>query len=254
MQGWIKLHRKLIENPIFRKPHMLQLLIYCVLKANHDPGKAFWGKDEIMVERGQFITGRFELSTALNQPPNTTYARLKRLENGGILYTKSNNKNTLVTVVNYELYQSEESKDNIKNNNKITTNEQQNNTNKNVRMKECKKKDIYIDLLESYTQDKNLKKSLEDFIIMRKNIKSPMTERALKLLFGELNKLSSSEECKVRLLEQSILNNWKSVYPLKENKKNATKSTAKHTYNDFENKHDDSIYLDFYNALDEGGG
>ncbi|MBW2003040.1 MAG: hypothetical protein JRI72_00285 [Deltaproteobacteria bacterium] len=141
MQGWVKLHRQIIENPIFRKPHMLQLFVYCVLKANHEQGKAFWGKDEITVERGQFVAGRFEIALALNQNPNTTYARLKRLESGGFLNIKSNNKYSLINVVNYELYQSDEQKSNSKMNKKITTNEQQNNTNKNVRMKECKKKD-----------------------------------------------------------------------------------------------------------------
>ena len=43
-----------------------------------------------------------------------------------------------------------------------------------------------------------------------------MTDRALKLLFNEIDKLSTVDEVKIKILEQSILNNWKSVYELKQ--------------------------------------
>lgn len=139
MQGWIKLHRKLLENPIMKKPELLQLFVFCLLKANHEDGKAFWGMNEMEVKRGQFITGRFELAYALNCKPETIYKRLQTLRKMNIVNTESNNKNTLVTIVNYELYQAEEEKSNNKSNNEVTTNEQQSNTNKNdknVRNKE----------------------------------------------------------------------------------------------------------------------
>ena len=106
MDGWIKLHRKLIENPIFQKEELLQLFIYCLLKANHEPNKIIFNGKEMVVEKGQFITGREVLAKDLNKKPITTYKRLKILENLQILNIKSNNKFSLVTVVNYGLYQS----------------------------------------------------------------------------------------------------------------------------------------------------
>jgi hypothetical protein len=46
-----------------------------------------------------------------------------------------------------------------------------------------------------------------------------MTDHAKKLLNKELDKLATSDDQKIALLEQSILNNWKGVFPIKENNK-----------------------------------
>jgi len=131
MQGWIKVYRKLIDNPIFLKPELLQLFLFCLLKANHEPGRVIFGGNEIIVNNGQFITGRFELATALRCNSNTVYKRLQTLRKMGVINTKSNNKNTLVTIVNWEAYQEVNNISNNKSNNKVTTKEQQSNTNKN---------------------------------------------------------------------------------------------------------------------------
>ena len=156
MEGWIKLHRKLIENPIFLKPELLQLFIYCLLKANHEAQKIIFNGQEIEIKIGQFITGRNAMAKDLKQNPITTYKRLKILENLKILNIKSNNKFSVVTVVNYGLYQSEEIKRNTKRNNKGTTREQQGNTNKNDKND---KNDIFIpptlEEVVSYCKERN---------------------------------------------------------------------------------------------------
>lgn len=67
-------------------------------------------------------------------------------------------------------------------------------------------------------EDEELKGLYLDYIEMRKNIKSPMTERALTLLINKVNELSKGVlTVKKQLLETAILNNWKSVYPIKGN-------------------------------------
>ena len=156
MEGWIKLHRKLIENPIFLKPELLQLFIYCLLKANHEAQKIIFNGQEVEIKIGQFITGRNAMAKDLKQNPITTYKRLKILENLKILNIKSNNKFSVVTVVNYGLYQSEEIKRNTKRNNKGTTREQQGNTNKNDKND---KNDIFIpptlEEVVSYCKERN---------------------------------------------------------------------------------------------------
>ena len=51
---------------------------------------------------------------------------------------------------------------------------------------------------------------------MRKLIKAPMTDRALEMLIAKVNKLEpNSIERQKLLLQTAIMNNWKSVYPLK---------------------------------------
>ena len=206
--GWIKLHRKLLDNPIFFKDGLLQLFIYCLLKANHEPNKIIFNGSEIIIEVGQFITGREVMAKDLKQNESTIYKRLKILEKLSICNIKSNNKFSLVTIVNYRLYQLDNIKSNSKSNNKVTTKEQQSNTNKNDK------------------NDKNDKKSnktaieiaIDDFKEFRKKIKKPMTDRAVELIIEKLNKLAADDETKIAILNQSIENSWQGVFPLKEDK------------------------------------
>ena len=52
---------------------------------------------------------------------------------------------------------------------------------------------------------------------MRKLIKSPMTDKALTMLINRVNKLEPhSIERQKQMLETAIMNNWKSVYPIKD--------------------------------------
>ena len=136
MSTWVKLHRKILYNPIFKNAELYQLYSFCLLRAGYEEGEAFEGDDIVKLEKGQFVTGRIKLSEALGQNPSTIYKRLKKLEKLGYIELKSNNKNTIVTVVNWELYQAK--------NEKVTTNGQQSNTNK--KLKNFKnEKEKYID-------------------------------------------------------------------------------------------------------------
>lgn len=83
--------------------------------------------------------------------------------------------------------------------------------------KEEKIKNGGYDKILSVVEDEELKNLYYEFIKMRKLIKSPMTDRALITLIDKVNSLEPvSIERRKQLLENSIVNNWKSVYPLKD--------------------------------------
>ena len=129
IEGWISLHRKLLENPIIKKEGLLQLFIYCLLKANSSDSKIIHNSEEILIKRGSFISSRKHIASDLNQKESTIYKRLKILKKLEICNTKSNNKYTLLTVINYDSYQNPKQESHRKRNNKVTTKEQQSNTN-----------------------------------------------------------------------------------------------------------------------------
>lgn len=84
-----------------------------------------------------------------------------------------------------------------------------------VRKKE-RRAGSYDEIL-SVIEDEELKNLYYEFIKMRKLIKAPMTDRALITLIDKVNSLEPvSIERRKQLLENSIVNNWKSVYPLKD--------------------------------------
>lgn len=114
--GWIKLHRKSLDSQVWQNAHLWKLWCYCLLKANYE-NKQWVPVDgitlPILVQRGQFVTGRDELHQAVypkrdvDTPcPRTLWRYLKKLEKAQNLSIKSRNKYSVVTVLNYDLYQS----------------------------------------------------------------------------------------------------------------------------------------------------
>ena len=71
--------------------------------------------------------------------------------------------------------------------------------------------------------------SFTDFVEMRKSMKAVMTERAKELLLIKLCDLSNKDvHVSIEILNQSILNNWKGIFSLKndsEKSNNYGKST-----------------------------
>jgi DnaD/phage-associated family protein len=127
MDGWIKLHRKLLDNPIFQNEKLLKVFIWCLLKASHKEHETMVGLQTVTLKPGQFVYGRTKASEFLKIKPSTLNDCMEALKFREIIDIKTNNKYSLVTVVNWELYQSDE----IESDNKATTKRQQSDTNKN---------------------------------------------------------------------------------------------------------------------------
>ena len=80
---------------------------------------------------------------------------------------------------------------------------------------EKEKRETYVSILDSYTSNETLKSSLNDFIEMRKKMKG-FTTRAFKLALNKLDELSNDDNEKIKIVNQSVMNSWKSFYELKE--------------------------------------
>lgn len=86
------------------------------------------------------------------------------------------------------------------------------------RKKERKKSDAgsYEAILAEYTSNQELQQALLEFVKMRKLIKKPLTDRALRLILSKLDTLANDDGAKINILNQSIVNNWQGVFPLKD--------------------------------------
>lgn len=85
--------------------------------------------------------------------------------------------------------------------------------------KRIKKESSYDEILSSVEND-DLRELYLEYIKMRKMIKAPMTDRALTMLINKVNELEPhSVENQKKMLEIAIMNNWKSVYPLRDTEK-----------------------------------
>ena len=104
LNGWIKLHRKLLDNGVFYDAELLKVFIWCILKANRKPKEV----NGIKLKTGQFISGRISASEELHIKPSTVYNRLQRLQRMGYVNIKSTNKFSIISVLKYGQYQVED--------------------------------------------------------------------------------------------------------------------------------------------------
>lgn len=82
--------------------------------------------------------------------------------------------------------------------------------------KEKKEKTEFDVLIETYTTNKKLIKVLYEFIKARKAIKKPATTEALNRILKKLDTLGSTDDEKIAILGESIMNGWAGIFPLKE--------------------------------------
>lgn len=135
--GWIKLHRKILDWEWFTSPSTLQLFIYLLLRANKEDKK--WRG--ILIKRGQLVTSVATISEETKLSTQQVRTSLNRLKSTNEITSKTTNKFTLVTVCKYESYQLyEEVEQQTKqqalqqtNNKQITNKQQQHKNNKNIR-------------------------------------------------------------------------------------------------------------------------
>lgn len=81
-----------------------------------------------------------------------------------------------------------------------------------------KKKSAKADLngmIDSFTENKELREALKAFLDMRKAIKKPIqTEYAFKLALNKLKQLSDIDSIRIEIVNQSVEHNWRTFYTL----------------------------------------
>ena len=100
-KSFIKLHRKMLKWEWYSDTNTKVLFLHCLLKANWKDSR-FEG---IEVPRGSFISGRKKLAKELNMSEQEIRTALKHLISTNELTSKATSKFTIITIVNYELYQ-----------------------------------------------------------------------------------------------------------------------------------------------------
>ena len=84
--------------------------------------------------------------------------------------------------------------------------------------KPSKKKSAKADLdgmINSFTENEELREALKAFLDMRKSIKKPIqTEYAFKLALNKLKQLSDIDSIRIEIVNQSVEHNWQTFYTL----------------------------------------
>lgn len=109
MNGWIKLYRQLQDCPIWYGERFSkgQAWVDLLMLANHSDKKIMFNGDFITIQRGQYLTSMVKLSEKWRWNRKTVSSFLKLLENDNMITKVTDNTKTLITIVNYGIYQPE---------------------------------------------------------------------------------------------------------------------------------------------------
>lgn len=157
--SFIKIHREIIEHPCFINATDFKIFSWLLLKANYKDSsvglKTGRSMQSVSLKRGQLLFGRHAAEMELNIDGSTIYKSLQRLDKWECISQQSNNQYTLITIVNYDTYQSNidesvTSKEQVSNS-KVTSKEQVSNTYKEeIEVKESKE---LIHPLQTFTKN-----------------------------------------------------------------------------------------------------
>lgn len=164
--GWIKIHHKFLDWEWYQESGMVSLFINLLLRANYQPRR--WRG--MVIERGQLVTGRKQLSIETGLSEQTIRTCLQRLEQTGEIKRQPTNKYSIITICNYESYQCEENKTNQQvtnnqptSNQQVTTNKEYKNNNKETTTKVVAKKDK-LSLSPTHNLEKRCKTFYESLV------------------------------------------------------------------------------------------
>ena len=203
MNGWIKLHRKLIDKGYYKKSQYVHLWVHLLLKANHKPNEFMWNKELIIIKEGQLLTGRKELSKETGISQTTIERILNLLENEHQIEQQKTTKFRVITIINYKEYQTTDTKTD----NKRTTNGQQTDTNKNNK-KDNNEKNILEDLWNLYPKKLGKKQAM---IHLRSSVKTEQDyedcKNAIETYISECKKNNTNEQYIKH--GSTFFNNWR---------------------------------------------
>lgn len=183
MEGWIKLHRKLLDKAFYSKDsEKVHLWIHLLLKANHNDYEEMLGGKPIICKSGQFTTGRKQLASETGICESKIERLLTYFEKiEQQIEQQKTSTNRLISILNWCEYQESEQRNEQRVNNKRTTSEQRVNTLQED--KELKNKYIYSEFYDSEIEKSQNNEEYIKFVKVLfgdNNLKQPLTN-VLKL-------------------------------------------------------------------------
>ncbi len=91
-EGFILLHRKLLENAIFYKADYFQVWIYILLRVNYKDTEIIWNGGKKIIEKGSGIFSQKKISEELHIAIGTVNNILKYLKSENQIEIKPSNK------------------------------------------------------------------------------------------------------------------------------------------------------------------
>lgn len=242
--NWIKLYRKMIDDPAFvnSTPAQVKVLLTVMFLAAWTPKKWDVLGHEFTIQPGEVFVSTRDLADRAGDGVSHKVVRgaLERFEKLGFWTLKRARTGTLIHIVNwrkYQLYECVEGtgegtaraqaghSEGTSRAHEGYSNKKESKNSKNVRREEYNTplppkggKGGVASLFEKFSGDnQELLSALKEWQEMRKRMKKPLTEKAAELNLKDLQKLSVGDERQMAdIVLQSIKHGWQGFYVLKE--------------------------------------
>lgn len=225
MSGWIKLHRSLLDHFLFdfKEPDKALAWIDLLMSASFDDSKIKIKGRVLEVKRGQFCASQVTLQKRWGMSQNKVKRFLLMLQNEGMIKLETNELTSIITICNYESYQTDEraggradgragergtdeQTDDIKRNKEIKNKSITNVIDKNTAPKKSTRK---TDLDFSKWPEQPDPQTLADWMAMRKRLKADVSQTVINRFATELNKAVAAGFTVDQCIAECCARNWK---------------------------------------------
>lgn len=228
--GWISLHRQIQSHWIWQDANKLKWWLDILLTVNNAPARVNLGNEIFECKRGESLISLQGWSVRWGVSKDTARNFIKLLEKDGMVTCVSIGKSTRITICKYDDYQQvlhvkQTQTKRIPNDKQTPThpNNKENNNNNNNNKNNDIKNILDFELPEKMKTEFDL--TFDKFVEMRNKTKK-ITDHAIVLIKKKLIELSiGDEKVSIEILNQSIINSWADVYPIKKENKLKNDST-----------------------------
>jgi biotin operon repressor len=162
--GWIKLHRQILEWEWYEDINCFRLFTHLLLKANHKE-KRYKG---IVIKAGQIVTSRDLLAQETGLSSQQVRTAITKLKSTNEITSVTSSQGTIIEVVNYEKYQlstNEITEEQPTSNQRVTTNKNDKNNKKEIYIPEFSEFLTYAIEKEPLINQVDLKLKYESWVV-----------------------------------------------------------------------------------------
>ena len=234
MEGWIKIDRKILEWGWYTDKNTFKLFLHMLLKANWKDGE-FLG---VKIKKGSFATSLATLVAQTGLTESEVRTAIKHLEQTGEVAGKRHPKFTVFTIKNYNRYQVLDRDLSGKSqgidrdltqvshrlDRDLSTIEERKKYKKEKKEKREERKNNPPYPPCYFPDDEKLDSAFADFVDFRRRAGAPLNDLDCEKVKRKVLEMSMqngviNNDKAVEILEQSVINGWKGLFPLDRDKK-----------------------------------
>lgn len=215
--GYIKLHRKVLDSAVYKESDYLSVWVHCLMRAGYKDKEMIYNNRKLIIKRGQFIISRKKMAKETGVQESKVERVLKYLKSEQMIEQQNLHTSRLITIINYDKYQSHEQVDEQPVNSQRTASEQPVNTiKKDKKDKKDKNKNKPLALNDKNHRPKPPKINFDFKTSKWENIKPEdikiWTEAYpacdMKIEFAKMTSWLLSNPSKKKSNYKKFINNW----------------------------------------------